>query len=264
VVDAAAAAKEAVLTTTPDDELDMLEADAIESAAVAAASAACAALATEAQKKQVTKLVGEERAMVESLICSKPQLLNLLESVGATFHPSTHALEHTWTTSALPALDLALKKLKWLERPHNVPRFVPTGVDSRGLPTIRVVDGTNIAESAFGELEKPISTNGGYNENKWQGLLLNKIGRINERQRRKKHGIVGPGHYDLARARRHNELMRAEGAPLPHPHLAPLAPRRDQSATGCRRRSAGHCARHAARRCTACRTAHRCTTRRAR
>lgn len=47
---------------------------------------------------------------------------------------------------------------------------------------------------------------------------------MNERVRRSAGGIAGPGHYDLERARRHNELMRERGERLPHPGLEPLAP----------------------------------------
>ena len=90
---------------------------------------------------------------------------------------------------------------------------------------MRVVDGTNMAEMSFGEIEKPISANGGYNETKWHGLLMNKIGRINERRRVEYHNITGPGHYDLAAAREHNALMLAHGLPPPHAHLQQLVPR---------------------------------------
>ena len=82
-----------------------------------------------------------------------------------------------------------------------------------------------MAETSFGELEKPISANGGYNEDKFQGLLMNKIGRMNERRRVEFYGISGPGHYDLESARAHNARMAEHGLPLPHPHLPPLAPR---------------------------------------
>ena len=225
VADAAEAAKEALLATTPDDELDMLGPETLESAATAAATAATTAFVSAGgRKEEVDAVIADERAMVESFIRSKPDLLASLEAVGATFHAKTHALEHTWTTATLPQLGLALAKLKWLDRPVDVIREIPTGTDSRGLPTFRVADGTNVAESGFGEIEKPISTNGGYNQNKWQGLLLSKIGRINERQRCKLHGVVGPGHHDLSRARRHNSLMCEQGLPLPHPSLEPLEP----------------------------------------
>ena len=98
------------------------------------------------------------------------------------------------------------------------------GVDSRGLPTFRVIDGTNHAESCFGEVEKPFYANGGYSKTKWQGKLLNKVGRMNERERVTQNSGIGPGHYHLQRARLANELAEARGEPLPHPALPKLRP----------------------------------------
>ena len=110
----------------------------------------------------------------------------------------------------------------WLDRPSDVPRHLFDGFDSRGLKTFRVIYGTNIVEASFGEIEKAIFSNGGYSEIKWQGILLNKIGRLNERKRAEASG-GGAGHYDLERQRMANALMQP-GEPLPHPHLPPLAP----------------------------------------
>ena len=147
--------------------------------------------------------------------------------VGVFFNESD-VLEHTWTTATIPQITLALGKLKWLARPADVPRYLPRSTnttDSRAFPTYLVVDGTNVAEMAFGEIEKPISSHGGYKEKIWQGKLLNKIGRMNERERVAQAGGPGPGHYHLQRARLHNALMSAHSLALPHPSLPDLAPR---------------------------------------
>ena len=134
VADASTAAQEALLAATTADEADALDAETVEAAATAAANAASVSLSEE-NRSAITKLVAEERMLVESFVRSRPCLVRQLEEIGATFHPKTHALEHTWTTATLPALNLALTKLKWLNRPSDVPRCVPIGIDSRGLPT---------------------------------------------------------------------------------------------------------------------------------
>lgn len=162
--------------------------------------------------------------MVLSAFESRPELMRKLDNVGCYFNDNG-VLEHTWTTSTVPQINLALSKLRFLHRPESIPRYVQDGIDSRGLPTFRIIDGTNKAEASFGELEKPISANGGYSRDKFDGKLLNKIGRMNERERVSQAGGSGPGHYNLKRARLHNALMASLGEPLPHPSLPQLAPR---------------------------------------
>ena len=120
-------------------------------------------------------LLKDERALVRKKVEALPLLSSQLEEVGAYFNESD-VLEHTWTTSTLPQLTLAIQKVCWLDRPSEdeVPRHIPTGTDARGFTTFRFCDGTNVAEAAFGEIEKTISANGGYNEKTWNGILLNK------------------------------------------------------------------------------------------
>jgi hypothetical protein len=232
VADAAEAAKVAALITLDQDAVEGEAIESIEAAAVGAADAACSALV--AQSTELTaptqRLLADERQELREALeqmsstSSSGGIMALLGEIGVSF-TANNALTYTWSTATLPALDLALSKLQWLDRPTDVPRYIADGVDARGLETFRVMDGTNMAEVAFGELEKTISANGGYNETKWHGLLLSKIGRMNERKRTASHGIAGPGHYDLARARAHNAKLEALGLPPPHPHLPPLAPR---------------------------------------
>lgn len=99
--------------------------------------------------------------------------------------------------------------------------------------TYRMLDGTNIAESFFGEIGKALASNGGYSDIVWHILLMGKIGRLNERARVKLNtDAASPpppslGHYDLALARRRNALRQAGGLPLAHPSLPPLEPRTD-------------------------------------
>jgi hypothetical protein len=121
-------------------------------------------------------LLKEERALVRSKVEACLLLSSQLDEVGAYFNEN-NVLEHTWTTSTLPQLDLAIQKVCWLDRPSEdeVPRHIPTGTDARGFTIFRFCDGTNVEEAAFGEIEKTISANGGYSEKTWQGLLLNKV-----------------------------------------------------------------------------------------
>ena len=228
VADAAKAAQGAVAACLEPNVMETAALESIEEAAMAAANAACMALvpATETAPTVATlsALVSNDRRDFYDAIQGMPDLGRKLKAVGVTFG-ANGGVEHTWTTTTLPALELAISKVKWLDRPAHVPRYLIEGEDSRGLPKLRIIDGTNMAETSFGELEKAISANGGYNEKKWQGLLLNKIGRLNERRRVQFCNISGPGHYNLEGARAHNALMAAHGLPLPHPHLPPLAPR---------------------------------------
>jgi hypothetical protein len=199
---------------------------AIEASAVQAARHALApssaALVAPAPSSTVMTLIKEERLLVFDAVNSHSGLVRALDDVGAYFN-ANKVLEHTWTTATIPQINLALQKIKWLDRPDSVVRYVQDGEDSRGLPTFRVVDGTNKAESAFGEIEKPLcSINGGFGQIKWQGKVLNKIGRMNERERVLQNGGKGPGHYHLQRARLHNALMEAHGEQPFHPALPKL------------------------------------------
>ena len=97
--------------------------------------------------------------------------------------------------------------------------------DRRGFDVLRIMDGTNIVENRFGEIEKVFPSNGGYGEDLWHGTLLARISRLNERARIAYLGGGIVGHYNLQLARIHNELMRQLEQPLPHPTLPPLAPR---------------------------------------
>ena len=159
--------------------------------------------------------------MVRSLVEADAPLSKLLTEVGAYFN-SQDVLEHTWTTSTLAQVDLAISKVGWLELPPeaDVSRHIPDGEDARGFPKFRYAGGTGMAEAGFGELEKTISANGGYGEKKWDGLMLNKVGRMNERRR----GCPG-GHFDMRRQRMANAAALARGDPLPHPNLPQLSPR---------------------------------------
>ena len=199
---------------------------AIEASAVQAARHALApsstGLVAPAPSSTVMTLIKEERILVFDAVNSHSGLVRALDNVGAYFN-ANKVLEHTWTTATIPQINLALQKIKWLDRPDSVVRYVQDGEDSRGLPTFRVVDGTNKAESAFGEIEKPLcSINGGFGQIKWQGKVLNKIGRMNERERVLQNGGKGPGHYHLQRARLHNALMEAHGEQPFHPALPKL------------------------------------------
>jgi len=186
VADAAKAAQGAVAACLEPNVMETAALESIEEAAMAAANAACMALvpATETAPTVATlsALVSNDRRDFYDAIQGMPDLGRKLKAVGVTFG-ANGGVEHTWTTTTLPALELAISKVKWLHRPAHVPRYLIEGEDSRGLPKLRIIDGTNMAETSFGELEKAISANGGYNEKKWQGLLLNKIGRLNERRR---------------------------------------------------------------------------------
>jgi len=182
--------------------------------------AAATVVAAPPSHKAALALLKEEQLQVKHAVMARPALATKLATIGAYFNDG-NVLEHTWTTSTLPALDLCISKVQWLDRPPEsvMPRHHFEGVDARGLDYFSFIDGTNWTEASFGEIEKGIFENGGYNEAKWNGLLLNKIGRINERVR----GLHA-GHYDLDQQRMANALAASYGDPLPHPHLAPLKP----------------------------------------
>ena len=186
----------------------------------AASALAAAATAVPSPHRAALALLKEEQYQVRQAVEARPALAAKLADIGAYFNMG-NVLEHTWTVSTLPALDLCISKVQWLDRPPEevAPRHLFEGIDARGLETFGFCDGTNIVEAAFGEIEKAISENGGYNEAKWQGLLLNKIGRMNERARG-----CRAGHYDLAQQRMANELAASYNDPLPHPHLDKLKP----------------------------------------
>ena len=61
-------------------------------------------------------LLKDERALVRKKVEALPLLSSQLEEVGAYFNESD-VLEHTWTTSTLPQLALAIQKVCWLDRP---------------------------------------------------------------------------------------------------------------------------------------------------
>ena len=162
------------------------------------------------------------RTLIDTQPCYKP-LKEALHAVGAYFN-ERDVLEHTCTTSTLPILELCLTKLQFLGRPSDVARHMYIGDDGRGFPRYRRIDGSNLCETVGGELEKPLSANGGYSEKKWEATMHGKAARINERARLALHGGKSAGCYDTDLMRKHNELMRSNGQPLPHPTLEPLLP----------------------------------------
>ena len=196
-----------------------------------------APLAEQQQQQQQTALARRQgpgyRLAVRTLVERAPQyapLKQALAVVGGTFN-ANNVLQHTCTTSTLPAINLALAKVCWLERPPGVPRYLFRGLDGRGFPEFGSLDGSNICETMIGEVEKPLSVNGGYGERKWHSTVLARIGRINERTRLKIHGGEATGCYDLELMRGHNDLMQKYGQPLPHPTLPPLLPPEQRAPT---------------------------------
>ena len=168
----------------------------------------------------------DERRAVRMLIEAQPKFKPLKEAlvlVGAYFN-DRDVLEHTCTTSTGPMLENCLKKLQYLGRPAGVLRHMHIGQDSRDFPIFRRIDGSNLCESFGGELEKPLSANGGYGERKWESTMHGKVGRINERARLRLHGGKSAGCYDTDLMRKHNEACASLGQPLPHPTLPPLLP----------------------------------------
>ena len=144
---------------------------------------------------------------------------------GAYFN-ANDVLEYTCTANTQPAIENALEKLQFLGRPSDVPRLMAAGQDSKGQ-TYRSLDGSNISETAGGELEKPLPANAGYSKDVFQGKLMGKASRYNERVRCLLHGGVRLGHYDMRLARQFKQQMLKRGGPDPHPSLSLLAPHTD-------------------------------------
>lgn len=144
---------------------------------------------------------------------------------GAYFN-ANDVLEYTCTANTQPAIENALEKLQFLGRPLDVPRSMVAGQDRKGQ-TYRSLDGSNISETAGGELEKPLPANAGYSKDVFQGKLMGKASRYNERVRCSLHGGVSLGHYDMRLARQFKMQMLKRGAPDPHPSLSLLAPHTD-------------------------------------
>ena len=172
------------------------------------------------------QLVKEERALLHSTLESDPTRMQLLNVVGTYFNEQG-TLEHTCTHTTLPALEQAIIKVRHLDRPPDVPRYIVIGQDSRGFDILRYLDGTNQGENKFSSLETVFQSNGGYSRDLFHGALLAKIAQLNEKARIRYLGGEDLGHCDLQLARVHNELMRSFGQPLPHPTVPPLAPRAD-------------------------------------
>ena len=172
------------------------------------------------------QLVKEERALLHSTLESDPTRMQLLNAVGTYFNEQG-TLEHTCTHTTLPALEQAIIKVRHLDRPPDVPRYIVIGQDARGFDILRYLDGTNQGENKFSSLETVFQSNGGYSRNLFHGALLAKIAQLNEKARIRYLGGENLGHCDLQLARVHNELMRSFGQPLPHPTVPPLVPRAD-------------------------------------
>ncbi|KOO52904.1 hypothetical protein Ctob_016396, partial [Chrysochromulina tobinii] len=170
------------------------------------------------------QLVKEERALLHSTLESDPTRMQLLNAVGTYFNEQG-TLEHTCTHTTLPALEQAIIKVRHLDRPPDVPRYIVIGQDARGFDILRYLDGTNQGENKFSSLETVFQSNGGYSRNLFHGVLLSKIAQLNEKARISYLGGEDLGHCDLQLARVHNELMRSFGQPLPHPTVPPLMPR---------------------------------------
>ena len=97
--------------------------------------------------RQALAVLKQERLLIRERVQASRQLSALFKEVGVYFNEQ-NVLEHTWTTSTLPQLDLAIAKVGWLARPpeEKVPRHLPAGVDTRfsdGRSKIRFCDGTN-------------------------------------------------------------------------------------------------------------------------
>ena len=170
-------------------------------------------------------LTAEQRLHIKQYILGKPGAADILWHVGAHFNDN-NVLEFTCTDKTLEALRKLIPKLKWLERPMDVERYSVLKPDSRGLDTLKVADtGTNGSEASFGEIEKVFPSNGTCNNIVWQGVVLEKIGRINEAAREKRPGCSGLGHHNMHLARAHDALMRHVDRQPQHVGLPVLAPR---------------------------------------
>ena len=170
----------------------------------------------------------EERRQIRALLEADSAVMSALEKVGASFNDN-HVLDYTCTEKTRQALKTCKLRLRWLSEVSE--RQAVVGKDSKGLDVLKVVgDGTQTAETTFGEIEKVfLDTNGTHKESVWNGLLLEKIGRINEKARRELPGVVSFVHHNMMDAQASNALMRSAGRRLPHETLRPYAPRTNAS-----------------------------------
>ena len=98
---------------------------------------------------------GAERKQIRSLLEQDASAMADLKATGAYFN-ARDVLEFTCTRKTLKALDNVVPRLKWLYRPPGLERQSVVGQDKKGLDELKVTaDGTQSAETGFGEIEKP-------------------------------------------------------------------------------------------------------------
>ena len=171
-------------------------------------------------------LTADERKFIRQNLEADPEVSAALWDVGAAFNDND-VLEYTCTEKTQQALERVLPKLKWLERPDDLPRYTSSGKDAKGIDTIRVCsDSTTRAETGFGEVEKVfLSSNGTWKPRVWHGLVLEKFGRMNQNALSKRPGGSALGHHDMQAARGHNAILELHGRGPQHPGVRRLAPR---------------------------------------
>ena len=171
-------------------------------------------------------LTAKERKFIRQTLEANEVVKAALWDVGAAW-TDNDVLEYTCTEKTQKALERVLPKLKWLERPDDVPRYTVAGKDFKGIETIKVCsDSTTKAETGFGEVEKVfLSSNGTWKPRVWHGLILEKFGRMNQNALSKRPGGSALGHHDMQAARGHNAILEHYGRGPQHPGIQPLAPR---------------------------------------
>ena len=140
-----------------------------------ASSVASLVTSVEEADEQIKALPKVQMARIRAHVERTLRLRLLFDAVGIYFNEQGN-LEHTCSSSTLASLDNLLGKLRWLEHPPHLKRYVVTGVDGRGHDILRFLDGTNFCETTNDRLEKPLgTTNGGFKEKTFDGKVLGKV-----------------------------------------------------------------------------------------